>query len=112
MELKELLKALCQIINIGGKVFEDKQVGISDLSQIFALFDVLKQIPGIDFEKVPAELAQLNEAGMKELHAVLVAELELPQEEAEKKIEIVFAIGVELFAAGKAIAELVQELKK
>lgn len=81
-EFKEALKAGLQLGNIVGHSLQDS-------FKVMEILSLLKDLPAAfqGLDKVPSELADLDEAEKAELYAFVESEFNIPQDEIESYVE-------------------------
>lgn len=94
-ELKDVIVFVARLGNGLGRASED---GVFELSDLLHLGPALAAsfAAGSGISKVPAELADLDDAEQKEVVAIFKAELDVPQEDAEKIAEAGFPVVLQL----------------
>lgn len=85
-ETKDVVVAVAKFGNAGGKALEDGKVSITDAVYIYEPLQAISAaVEGIG--NVPAELADLDAAELKDLEATFAREFDLPQDGIEAVVE-------------------------
>lgn len=96
--LKKVISIGAKIGNVGGKVYADGKIGLSDLAHVPEFISALRKISEVDWRQVVPEAKDLQAEEVEELIFSFREEFNIPQTGSEIKIEEVLSIISQLVA--------------
>ena len=107
--LKKIIKVAALLGNIGGKVFEDGKITISDINVLPDFISIFSTLVEIKWNDISVEAKDFTPDEAQELIATFNLYFDLPQENVERTIEAVLLIVGQLVST---IINLIQVFKR
>jgi hypothetical protein len=108
---KKVLGLVIELGNVTGKALEDDKLAITDAALLLNLYDEVIAVAGTEWNLIPSEVTELDDADKVELCSFFSEKFDIPQDKVESVIEVSLAVVVQLASSIAGIKTIIDAIK-